>query len=543
MRKSLRKELRAQWSTFQAKRVLRAQVFVLIGSAWVSLVASSAFGSHIPTALDQNAVRTVMPNEGYLSFHSVVPFGEERTGWTDTRHPANDGTNFAFMRNHHIGYDRSDKFVQVHNKVTTINRAMGGGGETADPNIPRDYDFANEVWAQAGLSVFSTGIQHVDHSTGNAAGNNVVTSTVNPADRTMIQGQNRTAAPVVNNWYATTGVDNTGGALRGVARAPTANATTHGTMIFDNPANDTFAHELGHFLLDSHQFNNPGDTAHSPMNRDLMASGGAGRVLPGLGTKGDFNTAPRDSGRQNGPNLGTVDHLDAQVRLGAPPPPGISQIQAVHTSAFAQQNFNLSAGDRADFDWVEDNGHLENIPGADIHPALDFLVWSIGPIGAPGHAGHDHDNWRTELTPPLPAGAFTGDSFRVVDVVSQIARYTDMDITAANNWSRRQAALDYLVQFSNNGVNWVDGTPVRVFVRGWTDRAGAEDYIARWTSPVAATHVRIGAKFLDGHDGAAQIDALIASAIPEPSSACLFLVGLAPLLPLCRRQPANHRAA
>lgn len=513
----------------RARRIVLLTLLAAIGSLSSS---STAVAEHITGTRDHAGVRNQLgPTQGYLSYHLQAPFGEERTGWTDVRHPANDGSTFVDpnsgqqlkdLKDTSLGYDRSDFFVDVNNKIVTIDRAPGtpgGGTETANPNIPRDYDFANQIWAQAGISVLNTGVQNVDHSTGNAAGNNVVQSPVNigppfPDDQDMIQAQNRQASPVVNNWYATSGVDSNGGVLRGITTPPTS--ATDGTMIFDNAANDTFAHELGHYLLDGYEFTNPGDTAHSPLANDLMASGSLPRNLPTAAQKGQGNTAPSDPGRPNGANLGKVDHLDANVRLngmGA----AVGQIQAVQESAFVQRNPHptnaLLFGDRADFDWVEDNFNLERAGGnADNHPgAFDDMIWKIGPTAGSAHPGHDHGNWLGGNEPELTLGGFTQDNFRLVDVVSQIARYTDMDIDAAGNWSPRESALDYLLEFSQNATDWVAGVATDVFIEGWTARSTADNFVARWQSPVDAQYVRIRADPLDGHDGNAQIDAIIAA--------------------------------
>src|SRR5439155_24126224 len=58
-----------------------------------------------------------------------------------------------------LGYDRSDHFVNV--RTTTLTDA---NGVTAAPNIARDFNFANKVYAQAGLSVIE--IAHRNYSSG-----------------------------------------------------------------------------------------------------------------------------------------------------------------------------------------------------------------------------------------------------------------------------------------------------------------------------------------------------------------------------------------
>ena len=495
------------------------------------LVCGSGPAFAVPINLDKPGVRSKLGlDEGYLSFHFVAqPFGEERTGWTDIRHPANDGTNFTNLTDTKLGYDRSDFSVQVHNKITTVD-AAGGGKATADPNIPRDYNFANQIWAQAGISVLSTGKQSVDFSTGNAAGNTVVDAPVTFADLATIEAENRKAAPIVNNWYAPSGVDNTGGVLRGVTNLPGSAPATSGTMIFDNAANDTFAHELGHYLLDQHKFTNPGDTFHSPSDDDLMAAGSQPRLLPDETVKepGDPTAekgnggAPRQPGQHVG-SIGTVDHLNETVKLNGAGA-ALSQTKAVHESASVSHTDNgLTYGDRADFDWVEDNKSLEAAGGkADNHPGSDFMIWEIGTIASSAHINHDHDDWGE-----LALGAFVGDEFRVVDVISQISRYADMDVDSTGQWSRRESALDYVLDFSADAVNWVAGEVVKVFVDGWTTKSDADDYVARWRSSIDAKYVRIAAAPLGGtHDGNAQIDAIIAGRVPEPSSLTLFGLGL-----------------
>jgi hypothetical protein len=467
-------------------------------------------------------LRTMLPNEGYLSFKFG---GEERTGWTDIKHPANDGTHFAGLTNTDIGYDRSTNILQINNNILTIDYIDNNGQtrkETANPNIPKDYDFSNQIWNQLGISIVSTGLQNLDFSTGNPK---VITAPIDSRDRTIIQALNRASFPVVNNWYGTTGVSPTGGPIDGVTRDPKSFPADSGTMIFDNPKNDTLAHELGHFLLENHEFVNPSNKDHSPLARDLMG-GGLTRVPPSNEQKKpllNFNTAPKDPGLKTIGSIGTTSHFDAPVKLmGAGDP--IHQIEAAYRSTYISKvDRGFSYGDRAEFDWIEDNSNLEDKPHADYHPGTDDLVWDIrnlfppapdhlwqNPVNSKLNIMHDHGDWPKLLD----IGSYKGDTFSIVDVISQIARYSDMDTepTLGGGWSPRESALDYDIWFSVDGLtNWTPGTLLAVFDDGWTEKSKADDYVARWAASTPSKFVKIKAKTGGNHDGNTQIDAIIAS--------------------------------
>ena len=106
----------------------------------------------------------------------------------------------------------------------------------------------------------------------------------------------------------------------------------------------------------------------------------------------------------------------------------------------------------------------------------------------------------------------------------------DVDPTSLN-WSARESALDYILQFSADGSNWVNGLPVNVFDLGWTAASQAEDFLARWNSPVDARFVRIQADALVSEDDRnTQIDAIIVSqtlipTMDAPPSVVLLLTG------------------
>src|SRR5262249_29660289 len=188
----------------------------------------------------------------------------------------------------------------------------------------------------------------------------------------------------------------------------------------------------------------------------------------------------------------TTSHLSQQVTSlaggGA-----FSQIRAMNESpAVFHADNHATFGNRADFNWVEDNTHLELAGGmADNHPGLDFLQFGIGAIGPVNDAGHNHDDWLLGDEPELTLDAYTGASFNAVDVISQIGRYVDMDVDAAGNWSARESALDYTIQFSFDGNSWFNGQLVETYIQGWTRRSDAENYTARWLSPMDARFVRL----------------------------------------------------
>jgi len=214
-------------------------------------------------------------------------------------------------------------------------------------------------------------------------------------------------------------------------------------------------------------------------------------------------------------------NADGSPKVGGTNQIEISQIQTVFSDPDVvpwlniPNDHHLTYGDIADFDWVEDNWDLERAGGrADNHPTFDAMVWEIGPIAHSNHTDHNHGDWDE-----LNRDAFNGPSFRIVDIVSQIARYSDMDVDPiTKNWSERESALDFEIpKFSADGVNWVDGILHRVFSEGWTEKSDAENYVSRWISPVEAKYARIIAQDDQddaNHDGNAQLDALIAARGP-----------------------------
>jgi len=246
---------------------------------------------------------------------------------------------------------------------------------------------------------------------------------------------------------------------------------------------------------------------------------------PNLTTKGILGYGLRQPGRANG-NLGSHSHFNQDVRL--PGGAATTQTEGLYTSDSVRTFADPRHGDRADFDGVEDNLFNEGIRGADasLNAAHDWMVWSIGPTMPSGHINpeqgpHVHGFWGELVLPD-----FAGPFFQYVDVVSQIGRYSDMDI-ASREWSRRNSALDYDLDFSWDGVNWFDGDPIRVFIPGWNLFAGADDYVARWLSPRPARFVRAGGLMGDGHDGNVQIDAIIAGyGVPEPVTLAFAGIGL-----------------
>lgn len=509
----------------------------VVSGAFFVFCSSAASGQLISTNLDLAGTRSAWqlgPNQGYLSFVKTDPprpLGEERTGWTDARHPAFDAT-----RDNLRGFDFSDFSVRVAtHTVTDTNGDLGVANVTA-ARIRNDFDVANAAYAQAGISIF-----HAGNTASNA--NDIVNQAV-PAGRippfaagdttleptlSNVLGVDRNAdANVINQYYVNNTPGNRGYALpptyaaRGgyvysgndnAAILPGAPVFNTGFATADTAVADTFAHELGHFLHDTNRFTT-GNTFHSSDNNDLMGNGGT-RNIPSLLSKDGGTFGMKDVGRQNG-NLGARSHLSENLTNLAGGGT-INQGRSLNASPFVNHvdraNF---AGDVADFDWVEDSWHLEDQAGqSDNHPGnRENLYFLPGAINHSAHTDHDHHNWGE-----LGLNAYAGATFKYADVVSVVGRYVDMDVDGSGDWSKRESALDYLVEFSADGTNWLAGTAIAVFTEGWTTAASSEDFLARWESPVDATILRIRAVFTGtgGHDGNTQIDAVIvASQVPEP---------------------------
>jgi hypothetical protein len=117
------------------------------------------------------------------------------------------------------------------------------------------------------------------------------------------------------------------------------------------------------------------------------------------------------------------------------------------------------------------------------------MFWGIGATvpsvhPAPDNVNGGHDHSGLGVFPPIPD--FAGPSFRIVDVFSLSTRYADADITPGDGISIRENALDYDLAFLGADGSVVAGVPMLDFVDGWTLNSLADNFVARWTSPIPA---------------------------------------------------------
>jgi hypothetical protein len=418
----------------------------------IAACVSSAHATNITDAFDIPHRRNDMGGfEGYLNFVTTPmipnPYGggEERTGWTDRRHPALNGNPDNSM-----GFDRSDHMVNVRTTIL-VDPTQPAGSQMVGVNRVDDFRAANRVWQQtAGLSI----VERAHRPNVNLPMDTTFPITGNaPNDRMAIFNANNNGNQLLEVYYGR----NTD-VLLGVTRFP--NGTGAGTrvpnntgIIMDNVNNpngaggvtpgyiDTLAHELEHFLADGLAVHMPvgGDTAHSNDPTNVVASGaiqwspgmaagvvGGGQppfaipyVTDALTTEAGepvmgraMSTGPDGAPRTGGVDIVTIPQI-RRVYLNTGVNGATTYIQRPndHESAF---------GDRADFDWVEDNFDLEAAyaPGAnnaDNHGSVaggngtDFMVFEIAPllVGASNHmdtsvAGgdaHQHANWGELVRP------------------------------------------------------------------------------------------------------------------------------------------------
>ncbi len=198
--------------------------------------------------------------------------------------------------------------------------------------------------------------------------------------------------------------------------------------------------------------------------------------------------------------------------------PDVNQIQAVHNSSFIPpQTGNVSYGNYADFHWVEDNKVLEGYQYADYRPGEDGLRFRIpaGNLERPTGTGANVGDWMTD-TSRLPDGAFVGTTFHVIDIISNVARYTDMD-TTVGEWSQQQSAGDYDIYYSadNQTYTRLQGSSEEEFFEGWTNRSKADDFVRRFLLPEGTKFIEIRPHPGGNHDGNTQIDAIIAATLPN----------------------------
>ncbi|MHC4880029.1 MAG: SdrD B-like domain-containing protein, partial [Planctomycetota bacterium] len=150
---------------------------------------------------------------------------------------------------------------------------------------------------------------------------------------------------------------------------------------------------------------------------------------------------------------------------------------------------DTTAGDRADFDWVQEN-RADELAGLGNHPGqVGALGWTVGtpetsPHIDPGTGlphGHSDEETPPGPLPHLDNAAYTRPLFAAVDVFSNISTGQDSDTDANGVFSPREAALDYVVDFVNSTTGvFSPGVMQHVWVPGWTLATTIDDYVARW---------------------------------------------------------------
>ena len=182
-----------------------------------------------------------------------------------------------------------------------------------------------------------------------------------------------------------------------------------------------------------------------------------------------------------------------------------AQIFRMHANGRGQQpgfvhhaNNNATHGDMADFDWVSDHRLIETLEGggngAD-HTAASTSSSGRSATSRPAAQGAGERRPAHGGFGTLALGKFADEFFKTIDVISNINLFADNDInTATGMVSDRSKALDYFIpDFSLDGINWVAGELVNVFIKGWTEATTQENYVGRFRTDLEAKFVRISA--------------------------------------------------
>jgi len=247
-------------------------------------------------------------------------------------------------------------------------------------------------------------------------------------------------------------------------------------------------------------------------------------------------------------------------------PPG--QIQTEEYTGFTRADgrdviergdSDTTAGDRADFDWVQENrpcetgGVCNNAPQAVNHPGqVGAMGWTVGtpevsPHVDPGtgaaHAHSDEENPPGPL-PHLDNVAYDRDFFEAVDVFSIISIDQDTDVDINDPLSLRNAALDYTLDFANTVTGaFSPGVISIIWIPGWTAATFIDDYVARWLPTTPGQYNVVAIEPIGNFPGdyeATEIDAIKALHLPEPTSVLLLGGALAALGLRRRREGRRH---
>lgn len=465
-------------------------------------VSSEALAAHL-VGIDRFGLRTKMPNEGYLAY---LPnplsnaYGEEYSGWIDVRHPAMDGTQDTML-----GFDRSDHFVKLKTITVTANNAMGVA-TPAVPDILRDFDFSNKIYAQAGLSLIRS--ERDDLTLAPLDASRVYTWPLDQGggDDEMKSLKRSNSDQTINAYY----IQKYDGSMpNGLTSTPSVYGgkmpRNDGSGIADQAVKSTFAHEIGHMLLNGNALHM--ECAALPADAGPSESCDPANFMYKTGSDPNFSDIGRTKGKIE------AIQIDRIFANGGANNPGFVQ----------KPDNSHAAGDRVDWDFVADQLNLEGrANGADNHNNgagnhQEDLFWKIGTTVEPVHISTNTDGTffdkhvHTGLGQFPTTPDFAGQSFRSVDVFSLITRYSDFEVDAAGNPLLRERALDYNLFFRGANGQTVPGTLIDVFTEGWTTNTQADNYLGRWLSPIDAVGIFIKAAGLPTHEGTAQIDAVIAS--------------------------------